>query len=71
LGGGETEPSDASERRSFLRQRAKGKKTKGPGTGVADTSRLLEEVASEANLATALLKPKFNSNRAVSVNWKY
>jgi RNA-directed DNA polymerase len=55
-GGGETEPSDASERRSFLLQRARGKKTKGPGTGVADTSRLLEDVASEANLATALLK---------------
>jgi RNA-directed DNA polymerase len=55
-GGGETEPSDASERRGFLLQRARGKKTRGPATGVADSSRLLEEVACEANLATALLK---------------
>lgn len=55
-GGGEIEPPDASERRSFLLQRARSKKTKGPGAGVADTSRLLEDVASEANLATALLK---------------
>ena len=55
-GGGENEPSDASDRRSFLLLKARSKKTRGPGTGVADTSRLLEEVASEANLATALLK---------------
>jgi RNA-directed DNA polymerase len=56
LGGGKTEPSDASERRSLLLQKARRKKTRGPGTGVADTSRLLEAVASEANLAAALLK---------------
>jgi RNA-directed DNA polymerase len=55
-GGGESEPSDASDRRNFLLLKARSKKTRGPGTGVADTSRLLEEVASEANLATALLK---------------
>ncbi len=55
-GGGKAEPSDASERRSFLLQKARRKKTRGPGTGVADTSRLLEEAASEANLARALLK---------------
>jgi len=55
-GGGENEPSDASERRGFLLLKARSKKTRGPGTGVADNSRLLEEVASEANLATALLK---------------
>src|SRR5208283_5274595 len=52
----ESEPSDASDRRSFLLLKARSKKTRGPGTGVADTSRLLEDVASEANLATALLK---------------
>jgi len=55
-GGGESEPSDASDRRSFLLLKARSKKTRGPGTGVADTSRLLEDVASEANLAAALLK---------------
>ena len=55
-GGGENEPSDASERRGFLLLKARSKKTRGPGTSVADTSRLLEDVASEANLATALLK---------------
>jgi len=55
-GGGENEPSDASERRGFLLLKARSKKTRGPGTGAADNSRLLEEVASEANLATALLK---------------
>jgi group II intron reverse transcriptase/maturase len=55
-GGGTTEPSDASERRSFLLHKARTKKTRGPATCVADTSRLLEDVASEANLAAALLK---------------
>ena len=55
-GGGTTEPSDASERRSFLLHIARTKKTRGPATCVADTSRLLEDVASEANLAAALLK---------------
>ena len=54
-GGGLTEPPDASGRRSFLLHKARHKKTRGPGAGVADTSRLLEEVASEANLAQALL----------------
>ena len=55
-GGGKTTPSDASDRRSFLLHAARNKKTRGPGTCVADTSRLLEAVASEANLAEALLK---------------
>jgi len=54
-GRGTTKPSDASERRGFLLHKARSKKTRGPGTGVVDTSRLLEEVASEANLARALL----------------
>jgi group II intron reverse transcriptase/maturase len=54
-GGGSPEPSDASERRSFLLHKARSKKTKGSVASVADVSRLLEEVASEANLATALL----------------
>jgi len=55
MGGGEAETSDASERRTFLLHKARCKKTSGPAAGVADTSRLLEEVASEANLAKALL----------------
>jgi RNA-directed DNA polymerase len=50
-----TEPTDASERRSILLHKAGSKKTKGSATGTADNSRLLEEVASEANLANALL----------------
>ena len=55
-GGGELEPSDASDRRNFQLLKARSKKTRGPATtSVADTSRLLEEVASETNLATALL----------------
>jgi RNA-directed DNA polymerase len=56
LGGGKAEPPDASERRSFLLHKARNKKTRGPATCAVDTSRLLEEVASEANLAEALLK---------------
>jgi RNA-directed DNA polymerase len=47
--------SDASEQRSFLLHKAKRKKTIGPNAGAADTSRLLEEAATEANLARALL----------------
>jgi len=54
-GGGAAEPSDASERQSFLLHKARSKKTRGPAAEVADSSRLLEEVASEANLAKALL----------------
>jgi group II intron reverse transcriptase/maturase len=54
-GGGTTEPPDASGRRSILLHKARHKKTRGPGAGAADTSRLLEEAASEANLAQALL----------------
>lgn len=54
-GGGKAERSDVSERRSFLLHKARSKKTSGPAASAADTSRLLEEVASEANLAKALL----------------
>jgi group II intron reverse transcriptase/maturase len=54
-GDGKDEPSDVSEWRNFLLQKAKRKKTSGPNAGAADTSRLLEEAASEANLARALL----------------
>jgi group II intron reverse transcriptase/maturase len=55
-GGRAAEPSDVSERRSFLLHKARSKKTRSPVANAADTSRLLEEVASEANLARALLK---------------
>ena len=54
-GGGKIEPSDVSERRSFLLHKARSKKTTGPTTGAGDNRHLLEEVASEANLAKALL----------------
>jgi len=56
FGGGKKEPSDASERRSFLLHIARRKKTSGPDAFEADASRLLEAVAHEANLAQALLK---------------
>jgi len=54
-GGGKDERSDVSAQRSFLLQKAKRKKTSGPSAGAADSSRLLEEAATEANLARALL----------------
>ena len=54
-GGGKDERSDASGQRSFLLHKAKRKKTSGPNAGAADTSRLLVEAATEANLARALL----------------
>jgi RNA-directed DNA polymerase len=54
-GGGSDGLPDASERRAFLLQRAKRKRSAGTVAWAADTSRLLEDVASEANLALALL----------------
>jgi hypothetical protein len=55
-GGGETGTPDASGGRAFLLHTAKRKRTARTVAGTADTSRLLEEVASTANLAQALLK---------------
>ena len=55
-GGGEAGASDASEGRAFLLHTAKRKRTARTVACVADTSRMLEEVASVANLAQALLK---------------
>ena len=54
-GGGSEGPPDASERRALLLQRAKRKRSARTVAWAADTRRLLEEVASEANLALALL----------------
>jgi len=54
-GGGIAEASDVSDRRSFLLHKARNRKTIGFSANATDTSRLLEEVASEANLAKALL----------------
>ena len=54
-GGGSNGPPDASERRSFLLHKAKRKTTIRGVACAADTSRLLDDVASEANLALALL----------------
>lgn len=54
-GGGVAGPSDASERRAVLLHKAKRKRSARTVACAADTSRLLEEVASEANLALALL----------------
>jgi RNA-directed DNA polymerase len=54
-GGGSDGPPDASERRAFLLQRAKRKRSARTVAWAADRSRLLEEVASEANLGLALL----------------
>jgi len=55
-GGGSNGSPDASERRAFLLHKAKRKRPARTVAWVADTSRLLEDVASEANLALALLK---------------
>ena len=54
-GGGESGPSDASAGRDFLLHTANGKTASDLGASAADASRLLEAVASPANLATALL----------------
>ena len=53
--GGGTAERRTHPRRAFLLHIAKRKKTIGPVACAADASRLLEEVASEANLARALL----------------
>ena len=60
---GKDERSDAFEPRSFLLQKAKRKKPIGPNAGAADTSRLLEAAASEANLARALLNVVRNKGK--------
>jgi group II intron reverse transcriptase/maturase len=54
-GGGESRPSDASVGRDFLLHTANRKTASDLGASAADASRLLEAVASPANLATALL----------------
>ena len=54
-GGGSDGSSDASERRAFLLHTAKSKKAARTVAWATDTRRLLEEVASKANLALALL----------------
>jgi len=54
-GGGASAASDGSDCRDFLLRTARNRKTSGPCANVTDTSRLLEDVASEANLAKALL----------------
>jgi len=54
-GGDDGRRSDASENRPWLLHTAKRKTTTGPAARAADPDRLLEEVASEANLARALL----------------
>lgn len=54
-GGGPSAASDGSDCRDFLLRTARNRKTSGPCANVNDTSQLLEDVASEANLAKALL----------------
>lgn len=54
-GGGGGRNSDASENRPWLLHTARRKTRAGPAARAADFDRLLEEVASEANLARALL----------------
>jgi RNA-directed DNA polymerase len=55
-GGGETGASDVSDGRAFLLHTAKRKRTARTVACTVDSSRLLEDVASVANLAQALLK---------------
>ena len=54
-GGGSDGSSDASDRRAFLLHTAKSKKAARTVAWATDTRRLLEDVASKANLALALL----------------
>jgi len=54
-GGKGARPTDASAGKAYLLHRAKGMPTNDLIAPAADTSRLLEQVASESNLATALL----------------
>ena len=54
-GGGKSGPSDASAGRDFLLHTANSKRANDLGASAADASRLLEAVASPANLAMALL----------------
>lgn len=54
-GGGNEVGSDASEQRAILLHKAKRKRTARTVACAADSNRLLEEVASEENLARALL----------------
>jgi len=54
-GGGKSRPSDASAGRDFLLHTANRKTASDLSASAADASRLLEAVASPANLATALL----------------
>ena len=54
-GGGSDGPPDASGRRAFLLHKARRKRSARAVACAADTSRLLEDVASEGNLALALL----------------
>jgi len=54
-GGGESGPADASAGRDFLLHTANRKTASDLGASAADAGRLLEAVASPANLATALL----------------
>lgn len=54
-GGGESGPSDASRGRDFLLHTANRRKASDLSASAADASRLLDAVASPANLATALL----------------
>jgi RNA-directed DNA polymerase len=54
-GGGESGPSDASAGRAFLLHIANSRTASDLGARAAEASRLLEVVASPANLATALL----------------
>ena len=67
-GSGGDGPPDASERRAFLLQRAKHKRSARTVAWAADTSRLLEDAASEANLALALLNVVRNKGASC---WKH
>ncbi len=63
-GGGRAEASDVSEAKAWLLLRANGKEVYEPAARAGETSRLLERVASEANLARALLNVAQNKGAA-------
>ena len=63
-GSKDDEPSDESRGRAFLMHTATARKATGPDAATADASRLLERIASPANLASALLHVARNKGAA-------
>ncbi|MGH6781555.1 MAG: hypothetical protein ACREB5_05570, partial [Sphingomonadaceae bacterium] len=63
-GGSPAEASDASEAKAWLLQRASVKETNGTAARAGEDDRLLEQAASQSNLARALLNVARNKGAA-------